>query len=222
MLTVCTWLWGDKYGTDDVAKLASACRRHIRQPFRFLCITDDLNRTPDGVEPWFIRDLELTGVKGCFARLRMFDPEWMAWHDVDRLLSLDLDVVVTGELDPLVDRPEPFLILQGANASNPCPYNGSMMLIRVNCHPGVWSDFSLDKAKQIPYFEFPDDQAWIAHKVKNAAGWKAGENGVYAFHKPGWPKGDDLPKDARIVVFPGWRSPEKFKHLGWVKENWSC
>lgn len=220
MLTVCAWKWGDKYLASDVAKVAAGCRRHIKQPFRFLCITDDLENVPGGVEPWAIRDPELTRTKGCFARLRMFDPQWMAWHDVDRVVCLDLDIVITGPLDSLFDRPEPFLILQGANAANPCPYNGSMMLIRVGAHPQVWSEFSLEAANKIPYYEFPDDQAWIAHKVPKAVGWRAGTDGIYAFKKPGWPTGNDLPKDARIVVFPGWRSPEKFTHLPWVQQHW--
>lgn len=220
MLTVSTWKWGNKYSADDVAKLAAACRRHIKQPFRFVCITDDFSTVPEGVETWRIRDPELTKVPGCFARLRMFDPDWMPWHDIDWLLNLDLDVVVTGQLDDYANRPEKFVILQGANSSNPCPYNGSMMLIRAGAHPEIWKDFTLAKAMAAPHYEFPDDQGWIAHKVKNAAAFRAGENGVYAFHKPGWPGGDALPKDARIVVFPGWRSPDKFTHLDWVRENW--
>ncbi len=220
MLTVCTWKWGDKYTNEDVLKLASATRRNIKQPFRFLLITDDVAGAPEGVEPWAIRDPELTKVPGCFARLRMFDPEWMAWHDIDWIVCLDLDLIVTGPLDDLFDRDIPFKILQGANSSNPCPYNGSMMMIRKNAHPKVWSHFSLKAADKIPKYDFPDDQGWLWHRAPNEPGWKAGENGVYAFQKPGWPGGDALPKDARIVVFPGWRSPEKFKHLDWVQEHW--
>jgi len=45
-------------------------------------------------------------------------------------------------------------------------------------------------------------------------------DGVYGFHKPGWPKGEALPKNARIVAFPGWRDPVGFRHLDWVKQHW--
>lgn len=220
MLTVCAWKWGSLYGSEDVAKLAAGVRRNLKQPFRFLLITDDLKNIPDGVEPWRIRDPELTKIPGCFARLRMFDPDWMAWHDIDWLVCLDLDLIVTGSLDDLFDRNFPFMILQGANSQNPCPYNGSMMAIRKNAHPEVWKDFSVEAANKAPKFKFADDQGWIAHKVKSARGWKAGQRGVYAFQKPGWPAGEELPADARIVAFPGWRSPEKFKHLPWVQEHW--
>lgn len=139
----------------------------------------------------------------------------------DRLACMDLDTVITGPLDEIFDRDNSFLILQGANSSNPCPYNGSIFMLRAGAHSEVWNDFSLEAAAKVPFFEFPDDQGWLAHKIPNAAGWLVGQgSGIYAFQKRGWPQGEDLPADARMAVFPGWRSPEKFKHLPWVRENW--
>lgn len=209
MLIVVTWCWGTKYGNEDVRKVHSGFSRHLKQEHRF----------------FVAQPLAGDVVDGCFCRLRMFDPAWQKMNDIgdgDRIVCVDLDVVVTGELDPLFNRAETFMILQGANASNPCPFNGSLMMLRAGCHHGVWDDFSLDAAYAAPFYEFPDDQGWIHHKLPNASGWKVGsQSGVYAFHKPGWPKGDALPSDARMVVFPGWRSPEKFKHLPWVKQNWA-
>lgn len=224
-LVITTWLWGDKYGVSDVAKLAAGVRRHLKQPYSFVCVTDDLGREPiEGVKYRPIFNPELLRVAGCFVRLRMFDPYWQFLEDIpegSRIVCMDLDSVVTGPLDPLFDRDEDFVILQGANASNPCPYNGSLWMLRAGSRWTVWADFSIQKANEAGFYEFPDDQGWMAHKVPGAAGWMAGsKSGVYAFKKPGWPDGDDLPKDARLVVFPGWRSPEKFKDLGWVKEHW--
>lgn len=225
---ICTWLWGDKYGLDDVAKIAAGVRRHLKQPYRFACIHDKgFPAFSDDVHhSWPIPDENLTKVPGCFARLRMFDPTWQKyypsmWSGDDRLVCIDLDAITTGPLDPLFDLPDSFLILQGANAVNPCPYNGSIFMLRAGAHSEVWSDFSLEAARQVPFHEFPDDQGWLAHKIPNAAGWLAGAgSGIYAFQKRGWPQGDALPADARVVAFPGWRSPEKFKHLPWVKEHW--
>lgn len=225
MLTVVTYLWGDKYSLDDVRKLEAGLRRHMGEPYRFAVITDNVKRGHD-LPMWPIpkADLPLTKIPGCFVRLRLFDPEWQAEHAIaegDRIASIDLDVVATGDLYPTFYRPENFMIVTGANAANPCPYNGSLWMLRAGYRPDVWSDFSLEAASKVPFYEFPDDQAWFAHKLPGVTGWKVGSpSGIYAFQKPGWPKGDDLPNDARLVVFPGWRSPERFKHLQWVKENW--
>lgn len=229
MLNIVTWLWGTKYPIDHVAKLVAGVRRHLSEPHRFLLITDDLYRP--GLKTLkhvrtvpIIRDLGLLKVKGCFARLRMFDPEWQAQRQInvgDRIVCLDLDTVITGLLDPLFYRAEPFMILQGANAANPCPYNGSVWMLRAGYRPDVWAEFSLDAAGKVPFYEFSDDQAWLAHKLPGAPGWRVGSaSGIYGFKKPSWPSGNELPADARMVVFPGWRDPSKFSGLPWVQEHW--
>jgi hypothetical protein len=223
MLTICTWLWGDKYGQEDVDRLARGVWRNLKQVYCMLVVTDRCLPVSELYTSIQIpqQDRYLLQERGCFVRLRMFDPEWQDDNLLDRIVCMDLDSVITGPLDPLFTRPENFVILQGANAANPCPFNGSLMMLRAGAHPEVWSDFSLDAAGKVPFYEFPDDQGWLHHKIPNAAGWQVGErSGVYAFQKPGWPKGEALPKDARMVVFPGWRAPEKFKQLGWIKENW--
>lgn len=211
-LTICTWRWGSKYSSDYVHKLKAGLERHLKQPFRF------------GVFSPSAQDVHLTKIPGCFCRLRMFDPAWQAAHHIDgRLVCVDLDTVITGPLDELFDRPEKFVILQGANAANPCPFNGSLMMLRAGARPDVWQDFSIKNASSVPFYEYPDDQGLLWHKIPDAAGWKAGsESGVYAFQKPGWPRDGQLPADARIVAFPGWRDPSRFAHLDWIKENWTA
>lgn len=210
-LNVITWRWGSKYPGHYVERLKAGLARHLKQEYRF------------GVFAPEAEDEHLADVPGCFCRLRMFDPAWQEKHGLSgRIVQVDLDCVVTGPLDAVFNRPEGFTILHGGNAANPCPFNGSLQMLRAGYRPDVWADFSLEAAKQIRAYEFPDDQGWLAHKLPDAAGWKAGsESGVYAFQKPGWPKGEALPSDARLVVFPGWRDPSKFSHLGWIKQNWA-
>src|SRR5262245_14398923 len=211
MLVVTTWIWGDKYGEEYIARLWSGVQRGLKSTlFDFRVIHPQIN------------DDDL--LKGCLCRLRMFDPRWQHDHGIkpwDRIVCLDLDLVITGELDPLFDRSEDFVILQGANAANPCPYNGSVMMLRAGAHQEVWRDFSLDAVRRVPRYEFPDDQGWLWAKLPNAATWNVGsESGIYAFRKPQWPKDDRLPFDARIVAFPGARDPSQFKHLAWVQKHW--
>ncbi len=218
-----SWLWGEKYGIDYVRRLADGLERHVTQPYRTILVTDQKIEPGlfDQVTP--IPNPELLEHKGCLVRLRMFDPTWQVLHGISyghRLVCIDLDVVITGELDPLFARLEPFIILGGANAANPCPFNGSLMMLRGGAHPEVWSDFSVEAVSALPCHEFPDDQGWIAHKIPNAATWQVGEGGLYAFCKNGWPKGPLLPDDARLVVFPGWRDPSRFLHLPWIAERW--
>lgn len=208
-LTICTWLWGTRYSHDYVRKLRAGVSRNLSEPHEFKVCTPQ----PE--------DEHLTEIKGCFARLRMFDPAWQAangFQPGDRIVCMDLDLIVTGSLDGLFDREEPFVILQGCNAKNPCPMNGSLWMLQAGYRPDVWNEFSLELAAKVPFAEFPDDQAWFADMMPDAGAFGP-EQGVYAFQKPGWPKGDDLPKNARIVAFPGWRDPSKFD-LPWIVGHW--
>lgn len=225
MLTICTWLWGNKYGDHYVRRLFAGLERHINEPVRLILVTDRFCDLVD-VEQAPIPDPRLTVIKGCFARLRMFDPAWQSELEIvpgTRLVCIDLDSIITRNLDPLFARPETFMILTGANAKNPCPYNGSVFMLRAGTRPDVWSDFSIKAAARVPHYQFPDDQAWLAFKIPATIGWRVGApSGIYAFQKPGWPPGDDLPADARLVVFPGARDPAQFQHLAWVKERWAA
>lgn len=226
---IVTYWWGEKYDASYVMKLAAAIDRQGLGPL--VVVADKGDKVMDFVPAYIdhamipIEDMHLTKFQGCFARLRLFDPEYqrkvLGLGSGDRVTCIDLDCVVTGDLVTLLDREEPFVILQGANAANPCPYNGSLWSLAAGNRPDVWTDFTLEEAAKIPKYEFPDDQGWFAHKMPGAAGWRAGEDGVYAFKKPGWPRGDELPRDARVVFFPGSRDPSQFRHLNWVQKHWA-
>lgn len=212
-LIVGTWFWGNKYGREYLDRLQRGVARHLSEPYRWAIFAPP----PE--------DEHLTKLPGCLARLRTFDPEWQAHWGIepgDRIVVLDLDLIVTTRLDSLFAGDADFTILQGANASNPCPFNGSVWMLRAGSHADVWADFSPSAIRKLPFYAFPDDQGWFAHKMPHAAGWQAGAtSGIYAFQKPGWPQGStDLPRDARIVAFPGKRDPSQFAHLDWVKQHW--
>jgi hypothetical protein len=210
-LTIATWIWGTKYGGHYLARLRYAVQCKLKQRHRFVIF-----EPYPGDEKLF---------PGCFVRLRMFSQHFQKLYCIDpgsRVVCLDLDLIVTGELDPLFDRTESLVILKGANAANPCPFNASVLMFRAGEHRYLWDDFSLEAAAKIPQYEFPDDQGWIHFNDPSAAVWQCGSpSGIYAFRKPGWPKDDKLPADARIVAFPGKRDPAQFTHLPWVRQYWS-
>jgi hypothetical protein len=223
-LTILTFWWGDKYSPGYVARLASGLRRHLHQPYRFVCVHGRGMVPPPDVETAPLADPGLCTIPGCFARLRTFSPDWQRQHDIaagSRIVCLDLDLIVTGPLDPLFDRDEDFVIWQHANVSNPCPYNASVTMLRACAHAEVWSRFSPDAARRAKFFSFPDDQGWLWHTIPDAAGWECGAaSGIWAFGKRAWPKDNKLPDDARIVAFPGARDPLHYVDLEWVQQHW--
>src|SRR5262245_61649941 len=107
MLVISTWLWGERFDVTDVQKLSTGFSRNLEEPHRFICFSDR-SFMVTGVEVRPIEDILLTMRKGCFARLRMFDPDWQQrniWprgiSERARLVNVDLDTVITNKLDGL-------------------------------------------------------------------------------------------------------------------------
>lgn len=224
-LNVVCWYWGDRYPVEYVQKLAAGFKRHLRQPHRFAVVSEDGRVKLDGVESWAIKNTELIPPNlwpSCVVRMRLFDSAWQANNGImpgERIVDVDIDSVVTGPLDPLFDRPEPFTILQGINSTNPNPFNGSLWMVRAGYRPEAWTDFSLEALTKLPHHWRPSEQDWMYHKFPDAAAWGP-KDGVYGFKKKGWyGRRDDLPKNARLVTFPG-RDPAKYAEVPWVKQNW--
>lgn len=201
------WRWGAKYGQEYVDRLRAGVARHLKQPHVFRVWSP--SPEDDHLEA------------GCLCRLRMFSPDWQKMQGIkpgDRIVCLDLDMVVTGDLDALFDRPEPFCILQGVNASNPCKFNGSAFMLRAGFRPDVWDDFSPAAAEAVRTYTIADDQRWMEYKLAPQPAWGPAD-GVYGFQKPGH-KGEGLPANARLMAFFGARDPAQFTRLPWVQQNW--
>lgn len=235
-LTVALWKWRGvrEYSADHVNVFARMVRRHLSLPHRIVCITDD----PRGIDEcetmplWDEPRVKVEpGKLNCYRRLKCFAPDAGDWLG-ERILSLDLDGVIVGDITPLVDRAEDFVIWGRDGWS--CPYNGGMWLLRAGTRPRIWTDLdprtvrkTTQNATVIPG-EIPgrrakrrgilgSDQAWIYYCQPNEATW--GEpDGVWRY-KPGCVH--RLPKGARIVWFPGETKP--WNALGrspWIRDHW--
>lgn len=237
MLSVVCWRWQpdvgyrSKYLPKTVNVLRAMVERWYPHPHRFLCVCDD----PAGIDPrveivpaW--NDFEsLPSPHGrknpsCYRRLRMFHPDIAAVFG-ERFVSIDLDVVLTGDVSPLWNRPEDFVAYGDTNPSPGSHYNGSMILLRAGSRPQVWNTFnphrSPDEARHAG--SFGSDQAWISYCLggKEAKFKKA--DGVYSFRND-LPEREKhrLPKDARVVIFHGRLDPwsQEVSHIDWIKEHY--
>lgn len=169
MLTVVCIKWGTKYDAEYVTKLQSMAARHI-PAHRFVCFTE---RPVDGVE---CLDLP-SGLPSWWSKIGLFKPGTLPGDN----LYLDLDVVLTGSLQPLIDAyttapdylwsvddfsyslvnprqhidPDTRRLLGGAGT-----INSSVMMWRGDCARRVWDDF--DPAVMD---EMHGDQNWITRAL---------------------------------------------------------
>lgn len=195
--------------------------RHYPAPHRFLCVTND----PAGIDP----DIEIIPDRAdfadlksphggnnpaCYRRLRLFHPDAAATFG-ERIVSLDLDTVIVGDLRPLWDRPEPFV--GWTDPLYPQQLCGSMLLLTAGAKRMVWNLFdpATSPAQAAHAGYRGSDQAWISYCLPRDARWTAAD-GVLSWRKlNGW-----LPEGARIVFFHGARKPWDAGMPEWVRENW--
>lgn len=230
--TVVCWRWApmpgyrSTFSPDTVNVLRRQVARHYPYPHRFLCVTDD----PVGLDPevevipaWndFADLPSPSGGKNpsCYRRLRMFHRDIYRVFG-ERFVSLDLDMVITGDLTPVWDRPEDIVL---AGDTNPKTYfNGSMILMSAGARPEVWDDFDPVESPKASKAagHFGSDQAWISTRLgPNEAKWTKAD-GVYSYRNDIERTGNRLPSDARVVICHGRNDPwtEPLKSLSWVKE----
>lgn len=234
-LTVVCWRWRpdpgyrSKFAPETVNVLRAMVKRHYRHEHEFVCVTDD----PKGIDP-DIRIVPLWndfadvpspfGVKNpsCYRRLRAFARDI---GDVfgPRFVSLDLDCVIVGDLDPIWNRSEDFIIWGDTNPKT--DYNGSMFMLTAGARPTVYESFDpkTSPVKAMRAGKFGSDQGWISYCLGgNEAKWTKAD-GVYSFRNDVRYAGRlDLPKGARIVFFHGDVDP--WKPLGqkheWVRTHY--
>ena len=212
-----------RYTAKHVLRLRNMVARHYPKPHRFVCITDD----PTGLDD--IETLPLWSqylvLGGCYHRLQLFGKHMREFIG-PRFVMLDLDVVITGDLTPVFDRTEDFVINSYRTKDFDQRYNGSIMLMDAGCRSQVWETFepfeSVRAIEQNRRRVVGTDQAWIRLTLGSGEATYTDADGVYDVRFSPAMHQRKLPSDARIVVFPGPRDQRtEMRRHPWIKEHWA-
>lgn len=237
MLNVCTWKWQPPQGYrstftgEQVNVLAAMVRRHYRKPHTFTCFTDDATGidqehvTIKQLPTLFADVISPHGIKGpsCYRRLNMFAPQAGKTFG-ERFVSLDLDTVIVGDMVPLWDREEDFVIW--GDTALRTSYNGSMVLMKAGTRPQIFTEFDpVNTPKLTKKLGMTgSDQAWISHRLgPDEPKWTKAD-GVYSYRLHIVPRPrQTLPDNARIVFFHGsfdpW-DPRVQRGAAWITDHY--
>lgn len=205
--------WGDKFGAEYVNRLHGMISRNITPPFRLFCFTD--NGT--GLHPDIaVRPLPEFDYKAP-ERTRGKWPKSRLWGDLGDVtgvvLFLDLDVVITGNIDCFFEHGDPGDTILGRNLNTPFERMGQTSVYRMkvgNLAP-LQDIFRADP--QAVADEYKYEQRFV---TRNAPGgvkfwplrWMVHFRmqcvpvfPLNYFIKP------RIPRNARIVIFPGNLNP---------------
>lgn len=231
-LTVVLWKWGKKYTKGHVSRMQSMLKRHLSLPHRIVCITDQPKDLPAGVEPAKMPKVLPWDFKG-LRRMWLYSAE--AARIGERLFQLDLDVILTDSIDPIVNRPEPFVIWKSdSNWKDKWAYNATVMLITPGAQEDLWQRYIKDPRAAFNAAEkdgwgpkVNSDQALACYLLKDqqVPVWTEAD-GIRAYRVFAGKHGDRgqvLPEGTRIVSFHGPRDPsqpELQAKSPWIRELW--
>ncbi len=193
-------------------QLRAMVERHLPVPHRFMCLSDvpvgDVERIP----------------------LRHNWPGW--WSKIElfrnvfpvgiRVLYLDLDTIIVGDLSEIASREESFILMGDVYRRPPkakrISYQSSMMMWTAGQHGKVYSIFAGSASYQMRHFAKIGDQGWIEVMIKGAALWENVTPRQVVSYKKHCMRG--LPTDARVVIFHGKPRPWQAKSTPWVHKHY--
>lgn len=246
MLTVAVFYWVDGarernvvLTPDDVRIWDSMIARNLTVPHRRVCVT----HRPDLID--FMETVPLDAEKHvsgtCLVKLQAHKIGGVA-KEGDRVALMDVDCVVTGSLDPVLDRPEPYVFWKNPNfelGGRRGFVQGSLQLFTVGATEFLWRDFDPRSTPAWLNRRFGGaEQCWISERLNveyPRPGWTwdiphwTEADGVYGAGrlfdgKMGNGVTSELPDNARIVFTPGDRSPsqpEMQARHPWIKEHYA-
>lgn len=234
-ITVILWLWGTnsgpghrwdsffKFDADMLVRMADAIRRNLHIPHRIVAATDlPKSALPEWVEHLDIKEHfgDLRQLGGCWLRLKAFAPELRPLLG-GRVAWIDLDAVVTGDLTPILNRPEDIVLYRSDSVAGQT-WNGSMVLFSPEkCHH-VWNNYDPKAAHKLTRDQGfrGTDQSWLAYCYGPDTPHWTWQDGVYYYNLG---VGRNLPPNAKLVLFPGRNKPNdpvvRYRSP-WLRDLW--
>lgn len=214
-LAITCFLWDDptregrgySFAEEHVHVLKAMIARNCTVPHRFVCVTD---RQIAGVETLPI-DMQKHVPGTVFARLMQHRPDYDSLIKADRILSLDIDVAIVGNIDHIVSRREDFVIWKNPNFPQPgrAFFQSSVQLFTPGARSELWADFDPAETPKWVNWRFGGkEQAWISERLAWTEATFDHRDGIYGSARLGGTGiGSMLPRNACIVSFPGARAP---------------
>jgi len=251
-LTYILWKWNDdaysvKYTAEHVNIMASMIARNTKAPHRIICITDDpegvtcetyplwsdLKDLKDGSWPSIVRDKTIT-FPSCSRRLKIFSPEVtraLGINDGEKVVSMDLDMVVTDTLDPLFEIDTDFIGWHPGEGRGHTPprfnagYNGSIFMFKAGTCSFLWDEFDPIESPKLALAAeyYGDDQGWLSYKMYGKSAEWTHNDGIRHYY-PELCSSFGLTQGTRIAIFSGprWKPwyTDVILRSPWVKQHY--
>ena len=175
MLKICTVYFKGFYTPDYVSKLYRSLKRNSTVPFEFICLSDT-DVEADLVLPYNHH----SAIKKHWHKLKFFSPQFGGQKPGDEIIVMDIDQVITNNVDDLLNHPveDNELITYGQWWDNKLKLNGGFYKFKSGSLKSIWDDFSLNpEFWQLNYY----NTGVVHHKYygeQNYVDWKVQEHNI--------------------------------------------
>lgn len=229
MITVACVFWGDKFSEDYVYNLKSMVERNTTVPHQFVCFSD---RELEGIKTVKL----ISGYQGWWNKMQMFNTDFRLGN---RVVYLDLDTLIVGNIDWLLEYDGMFMGIEDLGAVNEHQpelkgrlQSGVMAWdYRLNSH--LWNRFTSSGESQryrgdgeylnhiVPKYQRDFIQKKYKGKLKSYKYQVYSEGitddlSIICFH--GRPS---IPQAMTETITTGWKNSGKtYEPQDWIKDYW--
>ena len=100
-IKICTLYFEGKYTPDYVEKLYNSLKRNCTIPFEFICYSDNPNVKADVIIPL----KHFNNIKYHWYKLAFFSPNFAYKNPEDEIIIMDIDQIITGNVDDMIGWP---------------------------------------------------------------------------------------------------------------------
>ena len=175
VLKICTVYFKGFYTPDYVSKLYRSLKRNSTVPFEFICLSDT-DVEADLVLPYNHH----SRIKKHWHKLKFFSPQFGGQKPGDDIIIMDIDQVITNNVDDLLNHPvdDNELITYGQWWDTKLKLNGGFYKFKSGGVKSIWEDFSLNPHFwQLHYY----NTGVVHHKYygeQNFVNWKVREHNI--------------------------------------------
>jgi hypothetical protein len=206
MVDVVCIFTGDKYSTEYVVRLERAVDSHLHQSFQFWCVSDRRQ-----YNNWTQIRAD-SNLPGWWQKLALFRENPFCFDGFgDRLLYLDLDVVITGSLDEIVNFDSSFAMHRDFERRDRNMNASAVMVLDRGAATDIWHRF--DENPRAAMDGFHGDQEFITSVCP--APDLLPSRWVVSYKLEAQ---TGIPDGAKVVCFHG--KPKPHECASWVFDKW--
>ena len=182
MIKICTVFFEGKYHPNTVSNLYRSLKNNTTLPFEFICLADR-GVDADVVLPYN----KHSNIKLHWHKLKFFSSQFAYQNPGDEIIIMDIDQVITGNVDDMIGYPvsDNELVTYGTWWPQNIKVQGGFYKFKSGQLDYIWNDFALNPEYWQTHYYENGDVHYKYYGEQNYVNWKMYEKQIKVTKMPG-------------------------------------